>query len=99
MNVDDGVPGPIDLDSGGEDALVLRSAGEVEVRAMPQGGAAFVAALAGGRSLADAAEAATSVSPGFDLAANLAALIGAGLFVGHSFCRATSHADRTGDGA
>ena len=99
MNVDDGVPGPVDLDSGGEHAPVRRSAGEVEVRATPQGGAAFVAGLAGGRALADAAEAATSVTPGFDLAANLAALIGAGLFVGHSFCRATSDADRAGGGA
>jgi hypothetical protein len=93
MNIGDGVPGPVDLEAGGGDVLVTRPAAEVEVRSMPPGGAAFVATLACGQSLTDAARSAMRLSPSFDLAANLAALMSAGIFIGHSFCRATSEAD------
>lgn len=85
MNVADGVPEPVDLEAGGEDALVARPAAEVEVRVMPEGGAEFVAALKGGRSLAEAAACGFRAHPAFDLSANLAALIGAGIFTGYSF--------------
>ena len=85
MNVDDGVPSPVDLESGGEDALVVRPAVDVEVRSTPPGGAEFVAALAHRQSLAEATEAAMSAHPLFDLSTSLAALIGAGVFVGYSF--------------
>jgi hypothetical protein len=85
MNVDDGVPSPVDLESGGEDVLVVRPAAGVEVRSMPPGGAEFVAALANRQSLAEATEAAMNAYPLFDLSPSLAALIGAGVFVGYSF--------------
>lgn len=81
MNVDDGVPMPVDLAAGGEDALILRPDGEVELRSMPEGGAAFVTALAEGKPLAEAAQCASSSDTRFDLSINLAALIGAGAFV------------------
>jgi hypothetical protein len=51
----------------------------VEVRALPPGGAAFLLALAAGRPLAQAAEAAIADDPNFDLTGNLAGLIGSGL--------------------
>ena len=63
----------------GEDALVARPYLEVEVRALPPGGAAFLLALAGDRPLGEAAEAALADDPDFDLAGNLAGLIGSGL--------------------
>ncbi len=84
MNVDDGVSAPVDLEAGGEDALIMRPAAEVEVRSMPPGGADFIAALVNGKSLAEAAKSAMNASALFDLSANLAALIGAGVFVDYS---------------
>jgi hypothetical protein len=63
----------------GEDALVARPFLEVQVRALPQGGAAFLLTLASGRPLGQAAEAALADDPDFDLAGNLAGLIGSGL--------------------
>ena len=69
--------GPIE-DWSGEDALVVRPGLEVEVRALPPGGAAFLAGLFSGAPLADAAETALDESADFDLVANLAGLIGSG---------------------
>ena len=63
----------------GEDALVARPYLEVEVRALPPGGAEFLLALTGGRVLGDAAEAALADDPNFDLTGNIAGLIGSGL--------------------
>jgi hypothetical protein len=63
----------------GEDALVFRPYLDVEVRALPPGGAAFLLALAGGRPPGEAAEAGLADYPEFDLARNLAGLIGLGL--------------------
>ncbi len=63
----------------GEDALVFRRYLDVEVRVLPPGGAAFLLALAGGRSLGEAAEAALADYPEFDLTRSLAGLIGLGL--------------------
>ena len=63
----------------GEDALVFRPYLDVEVRALSPGGAAFLLALAGGRPFGEATEAALADYPDFDLARNLAALIGLGL--------------------
>lgn len=83
MNVGDGMPGPVDLESGGEDALVVRPDAEVEVRSMPSGAAAFIGALADGRTLVDAAGTAKATDAGFDLTAHLAGLIGGGIFVGY----------------
>jgi hypothetical protein len=50
-----------------EDALIVRPALDVEVRLLPPGGAAFLRALADGRSLGQAADAALTESPEFDL--------------------------------
>jgi hypothetical protein len=63
----------------GEDALVTRPHLDVEVRLLPPGGAAFLLALATGRTLADAAETARADHSEFDLAGNLAGLIGWGV--------------------
>jgi len=63
-----------------EDALVTRSALEVEVRRLPLGGAIFLSRLMTGESLGAAASAAFSESPSFDLAANIRGLLEAGAF-------------------
>ena len=66
-------------DCSAEDALVIRPRLDVEVRRLPFGGTAFLGALASGATLGDAALSATADHAEFDLAANLAGLIGAGL--------------------
>lgn len=63
----------------GEDALVARPYLDVEVRVLPPGGAAFLLALAAGRPLGEASEAALADDPNFDLTGNIAGLIGSGL--------------------
>jgi hypothetical protein len=63
----------------GEDALVARPHLEVEVRLLLPGSAAFLRALAAGRPFGAAAERALAECPQFDLARNLAGLIGWGL--------------------
>ncbi len=63
----------------GEDALVVRPYFEVDVRLLPPGGAAFLRALAEGRPLGEATEAALADCSEFDLTRNLARLIGWGL--------------------
>ena len=63
----------------GEDALIARPYLEVEVRALPPGGATFLAALAAGRRLWEAIEAARAEHPNFEPTVNIAGLIGSGL--------------------
>ena len=63
----------------GEDALVVRPHLDVEVRLLPPGGAAFLLALADGRPIGEAAAAGLADHAEFDLARNLAGLIGANL--------------------
>jgi len=82
MNVGDIPVGPVDLNASGEDALIVRPAAEVTVRTVPPGGADFVAALAEGRTLGESAAAALAAERAFDLAANLAGLVGAGAIAG-----------------
>lgn len=77
MNAGEREIAPIE-DAGAEDALVLRPHLQVLVQRLPPGGADFIAALQAGHSLAAAADHAMACDPGFDLAANLAGLIGAG---------------------
>lgn len=84
MNVGDGVPAPVDIDAGGQDALVIRSAADVEIRLLPAGGADFLASLQRGECLADATKSALSADGQFDLSEALAVLISAGAFIGHS---------------
>jgi hypothetical protein len=84
MNVADGVPGPVDLAVGGEDVLVVRPLADVEVRSIPKGSLEFIQALAEGRSLLAALEAAMIANPRFDLSANLADLMHAGALIDYS---------------
>lgn len=66
----------------GEDALVARPGLTVTVSVLPPGGASFIRALMHLQPLGDAATAALDGSTDFDLAGNLAALIGRDLIVG-----------------
>jgi hypothetical protein len=79
MNAEGGEPGPVDL-SIAEDCLIVRPAASVEVRALPPGGLAFVRGLAEGAPLGAAVGAALAAADDFDLSANLAELISAGVF-------------------
>ena len=66
-----------------EDTLIVRPDAEVEVRRVPPGGAVFVAALAGGATLGEAAAAAMADDARFDLAGNISGLIAAGAIIGN----------------
>jgi len=77
-SMNSGVVEPASIeDCGAEDAVIARPHAEVEVRQLPPGGATFLDALAAGTTLGEAATAAAA----FDLAVNLAGLIGAGLAI------------------
>jgi hypothetical protein len=83
MNVDNGLPEPVDL-SQCEDTLIVRPDADVEVRSMPPGGADFLGALAAGCSINEATRIAIGAHPLFDLKANLVGLISARIFIGYS---------------
>ena len=85
MNIDGGIPAPVDLTAGGEDALVVRPEADVEVRSIPAGSADFIQALVSGRSVLAAFEEASVVDPRFDLASNLTDLIQVRAVVGFNF--------------
>lgn len=68
-------------DYGPEDAIIARPRGDVEIRQLPRGGAAFLEALASGMPLGEAATAATNADAAFDLAVNLTGLIGTELAI------------------
>lgn len=68
-------------DCGPEDAVIVRPRGDVEVRQLPQGGAAFLDALAAGMPLGEAAADAADADAAFELSVNLAGLIGAELAI------------------
>jgi hypothetical protein len=87
MNVAGGVPGQVDLTSGGEDVLVLRPEAEVEVRLIPEGSPDFIRALSSGRSVSAAFERALVADPHFDLSANLTDLIQVGAVIGFRTAR------------
>jgi hypothetical protein len=63
-----------------ENGLVTRPRLEVMVRRLPPGGAVFLTRLAAGEPLGMAAAAALADSPTFDLAANIAGMLEAGVF-------------------
>jgi hypothetical protein len=63
-----------------EDALVTRPEQDVIVSCLPAGGAAFLGELIEGATLASAAAAAFEETATFDLSANLAGMISAGVF-------------------
>ena len=70
--------GPVDFESGGQDAFVLRPGAEVTVRALPPGAYEFIDALRLGQPLGDAAAVAMQAVTNFDLAANIRQLMSAG---------------------
>jgi hypothetical protein len=76
------VEGPITplRSSAAEDALITRPEMEVAVRRLPPGGAAFLKSLIDGGILGAAAAAAFTETPSFDLPANIAGMIEAGVF-------------------
>lgn len=82
MNVADGAASQIDLGAGGEDALIVRPAVEVETRYLPPGGAEFIQAVATGAPVLGAAMVAWSADAGFDLGGSISGLIGSGAIVG-----------------
>ncbi len=92
MNVADGVPAPVDLAAGGEDVLVVRPQSDVEVRSIPSGSLEFLQALADGKPVLAALEAALIASSHFDLSANLSDLLRAGAVVGYSLAPDTRRA-------
>jgi len=65
-----------------EAALVARPARDVEVCRLPRGGHAFLSALKGGATMAEAVETARAATQQFDIAANLAILARASIIVG-----------------
>jgi hypothetical protein len=79
MNRTDGPVTPLHS-SDAEDALVTRPDGDVIVSRLPAGGAAFLLSLIEGAPLGTAAQAAFDETNTFDLPANLAAMISAGVF-------------------
>ncbi|MEJ8573842.1 DNA-binding domain-containing protein [Microbaculum marinum] len=81
-NTNDEFVRPVDPGSGGGDVLILRPAWDVELRSLPDGGAAFIALLQAGRPLGVAYELTTDRHPGFDLAAALQGLIASGALAG-----------------
>jgi len=68
-----------------EDALVARPRLEVEIRRLAPGGARFILALKGGRSIEQAASAASAEAPEFNLTANLAGLFASSVITGIRF--------------
>ena len=63
-----------------QDALITRPGLEVVVRHLPPGGAIFLGCLISGKTLGQAASAAFEASTAFDLPANIAGMIEAGVF-------------------
>jgi hypothetical protein len=76
MNVSDEPPRPVDF-TVAEDALIVRPDAEVEVRVVPPGGAAFVAALGAGETFGEAAARGLADAEDFDLAGNISGLVAA----------------------
>lgn len=85
MNIGDADPGTtIDLESGGEDALVVRPAADVTVRRLPPGAFRFTCSLAAGSPVSVATRAALEEAVQFDLASTLMGLLDAGALAGWS---------------
>lgn len=78
-NRGEGAARPIDAGTP-EDALITRPGHDVVVRHLPPGGAVFMSCLMSGEPLGQAAALALEDSSSFDLAANIAGMIEAGVF-------------------
>ena len=75
----------VDLEAGGVRLEVRRAGDDVGFRTLDPATYEFRAALAGGRPLGDAADAALALDPGFDLGAALHAVLEDGVIVGLTF--------------
>lgn len=84
MNRGEGPITPLQSDAA-EDALITRPAMEVAVRLLPLGGAVFLRSLIDGATLGASAAAAFTETPSFDLPANIAGMIEAGVFTSVHF--------------
>ena len=80
MNIDEGVPQPIEFDQP-ENAVFLRPSAEVQVRLVKDASFAFLKNLARGETVVAALRAAARKDEMFDLGTNLAELFGLGAFV------------------
>ena len=80
-NVTDEEVRVIDIDQGGEDALLVRPALEVQVRRIPPGACALISELWRGATLGEAAEAAIGQRRDFDLQLALSELLPSGAIV------------------
>ena len=87
MNSGETEPAPVDLSSGGESALVVRPAADVEVRQVSAGSAVFLRQLGLGMTVAAAFRVAAADDDQFDLTANLVALFEIGAFTGWRLAR------------
>lgn len=87
MNFGGGVPGPVDLMTGGENAIIVRPEANVEVRSITTGSFEFIQGLASGRPVLTAFEQAIAADPAFDLSANLTDLIQVGAVIGFRITR------------
>ncbi|MEZ5775382.1 MAG: DNA-binding domain-containing protein [Hyphomicrobiaceae bacterium] len=81
-NVEDEEVMPVSLGTG-EAVMIVRPRFDVEVRKLPAGTHAFLAALEDGQTLAEAATAAMADHAAFNLASALAGVIGVGAVVGY----------------
>ncbi|MDM9627800.1 DNA-binding domain-containing protein [Rhizobium sp. S152] len=81
MNVGDGPVGELSLERGGENAFVIRSGADVEVRPLRSSAAQFVQSLADGAPILEAMKAAMDMDYSFDLSSCLSALMTAKAFI------------------
>lgn len=86
-NQAEGVAPPVDLGEGAEDVLVLRPELRVELRALPPGGAAFIAELARGGTLGSAIAKGGEAASEFSFEGNFAALLRCGAMAGYRLTR------------
>jgi hypothetical protein len=71
----------VDLGQGGVNVLVTRPEFTLQLEAIPGGDFAFLSALAAGRALSEAVDAALAAAPGFDLAMTLSRHLSGGVIV------------------
>ncbi len=83
-NIDGVALSSVDLNSGGEDVLIIRPRLEVLVIKLASGHCDFVRALGSGIALGEANERAFESHEGFDLQLAISGLIGCGAFTGFS---------------
>jgi hypothetical protein len=82
MNIEGGVPAAVDIGRGGENAMVIRPAADVEVRTAAAAAATFMRELQAGASIIDATAQAIDEDPGFDPGCALYDLIAFNAIIG-----------------